>query len=298
MDCLLTHPHSSSVFFRLGVFLLSRPARKILHVGSMVELSLLCNCDRFMTRKHASLDKKIGITETLSIYHIAMQSSSIRAPHLLVSIIFVYIFIMLCLVKSAEKFQKSQTFSLDHLAKEDQTHYRVYRYSQNVLNAAVTMPRQNLTLRSSPDGVRTNTSCPSLTGSGRKQVNSSTNITSHHPKLLSCTDISNLTLKRILGKGADKNAYLSTYKGKDVVVKMISNETFHVKHCRKYFTKEECFLQVNYKLMKEIMLSLQLDHRNILKVKVYKIKIQSIDLSEDVLFSRVRGSIIWFHNRG
>ena len=264
----------------------------------MVELSLLCNLLRsFHDTKHASLDKNISITETLSNYHIAMQSSSIRAPHLLISIIFVYIFIMFCLVKSAEKFQKSQTFSLDHLAKEDQTHYRVYRYGKNVLNAAVTMPRQNLTLRSSPGGVRTNTSCTSLTGSGRKQVNSSINIISHHPKLLSCTDISNLTLKRYLNKGWTKVVYQSTHKGKDVVVKMISHENHNVKHCLKrgkYFKKEECFLQVNYKLMKEIMLSLQLDHRNILKVKVYKTKIQNIDLSEDVLFSRVRGSIIWF----
>ena len=216
----------------------------------MVELSLLRNCDRFITRKHASLDKKISITETLSNYHIAMQSFSIRAPHLLVIGLFVCVFIMLYMEKSADKCH---------------THYRDYRYGKNDI----------LTLRSSPGGVRTNTSCPSLTSSGRKQVNSSTNITSHHPKLLSCTDISNLKLKRYLGQGWTKVAYQSTHNGKDVVVKMISHKTKNIKDCLKrgkYFEKEECYKLQNYKLMKEIMLSLQLDHRNMLKVKVYKTK--------------------------
>ena len=68
-----------------------------------------------------------------------------------------------------------------------------------------------------------------------------------------------------MGKGWTKVAYQSTHKGKDVVVKMISHETENVQACLergKYFKEEECFLYANYKLMKEIMLSLQLDNWN------------------------------------
>ncbi len=89
-------------------------------------------------------------------------------------------------------------------------------------------------------------------------------------ELLSCVNISNLRLGRQLGKGTTKQVYLSTYQGKEVAVKMITPKVDDVQACLqrgKYAKPEECYLYANYKLLKELTLSMQLSHRNILKVR-------------------------------
>lgn len=90
------------------------------------------------------------------------------------------------------------------------------------------------------------------------------------PRLLSCEDIANnITLgSSPCGKGFTKVVYRSKYHGKDVAVKMTSDQAEETAECLKSSGKEprDCYNAANYKLMKEIMMSSQLDHPNILKV--------------------------------
>ena len=92
---------------------------------------------------------------------------------------------------------------------------------------------------------------------------------SQQPQLLSCANLSQFKRGLFLGRGFTKSVYKSTYKGEEVAVKMITSDVEDIKAClerKLYYKKEECYLYANYKLLKEITLGLQLQHRNILKV--------------------------------
>ncbi|XP_072043919.1 extracellular tyrosine-protein kinase PKDCC-like [Amphiura filiformis] len=101
-------------------------------------------------------------------------------------------------------------------------------------------------------------------------------------KLLSCANLSVLKLGRNLGKGITKEVFQSSYKGTDVAVKMITPSVEDVTACLKrgkYNKPEECYLYANYKLLKEITLSLQLNHRNILKILGYCVRSEHMSSS-------------------
>ena len=89
------------------------------------------------------------------------------------------------------------------------------------------------------------------------------------PQLLSCANISQFELGHFLGRGITKMVFKSTYEGDDVAVKIITPDVEDVQACLergRYSRTEECYLYANYKLLKEITLALQLQHRNIVKV--------------------------------
>lgn len=86
---------------------------------------------------------------------------------------------------------------------------------------------------------------------------------------LSCRDIETVEMRERLGRGMTKDVYRGVYKGRSIAIKMVTNKVEDIKACmrrNKYHSFSDCFVYANYKLMKEVALSMQLDHPNIIKV--------------------------------
>ncbi|XP_077863776.1 uncharacterized protein LOC144348157 [Saccoglossus kowalevskii] len=103
---------------------------------------------------------------------------------------------------------------------------------------------------------------------GIKQVVLGSNVYSSL-NVLNCSSIDEIQLVKRLGKGTSKEVYLGRYRGRDVAVKYVSSAVKDVTACRnrkKYWKETECFLFANYKIMKEVLLAMQLQHPHILKL--------------------------------
>ncbi|XP_070574033.1 extracellular tyrosine-protein kinase PKDCC-like [Ptychodera flava] len=88
-------------------------------------------------------------------------------------------------------------------------------------------------------------------------------------ELFGCSIIDRIAISRKLGTGTSKEVHLGEYKGQMVAIKRVTPNVEDVKAClrRKKFWKEsDCYLYANYKIVKEILLSQQLHHQNILKL--------------------------------
>ena len=89
-------------------------------------------------------------------------------------------------------------------------------------------------------------------------------------RLLSCRDVDTIDKKERLGRGVTKDVYRGLYRGRSVAVKMVTDKVEDIKACwrrNKHQSKSECYVYANYKLLKEMALTMQLDHQNIVKVE-------------------------------
>ncbi|XP_033637204.1 extracellular tyrosine-protein kinase PKDCC-like [Asterias rubens] len=85
---------------------------------------------------------------------------------------------------------------------------------------------------------------------------------------LSCRDIEAVELKERLGRGVTKDVYRGVYRGESIAVKVVTSKVEDIKACmrrKNYHKFSDCFVHANYKLMKEVALSMQLDHPNVIK---------------------------------
>ncbi|XP_063963136.1 uncharacterized protein LOC135156042 [Lytechinus pictus] len=88
-------------------------------------------------------------------------------------------------------------------------------------------------------------------------------------KLLTCDDISNISQGRSLGYGYTKEVFEGTYKGRKVAIKMVTPKVVDITACFKrkaYRIKSECYEYANFKVMKEITLSLEINSDRLLQV--------------------------------
>lgn len=102
-----------------------------------------------------------------------------------------------------------------------------------------------------------------------------------------CSDLEAVTLKRKLGHGVSKQVYLGLYEGRRIAVKMVTRNLVDVTKCLKRMTevtssssasdRAQCHVLPNMKLMKEILLLSQLDHRNLLPLLGYCVRSEETD---------------------
>ncbi|XP_041475731.1 uncharacterized protein LOC121424188 [Lytechinus variegatus] len=88
-------------------------------------------------------------------------------------------------------------------------------------------------------------------------------------KLLTCDDISNMSQGRSLGYGFTKEVFEGTYKGRKVAIKMVTPKVVDITACferKAYRNKSECYEYANFKVMKEITLSLEINSERLLQV--------------------------------
>lgn len=103
------------------------------------------------------------------------------------------------------------------------------------------------------------------------------------PFLYNCSNISKLRMERRVGKGITKEVYQATDKGTKVAIKMVTNNVLDVIYCRQRLAKlkakerpNECAIGPDMKLLKEIMLSQQLLHPNLVKLLGYCVRNEDI----------------------
>lgn len=85
-----------------------------------------------------------------------------------------------------------------------------------------------------------------------------------------CNEISRINLTDAMGRGTTKVAFAGTLNGNPVCVKMVTSSVSDVMTCMKtkQSSSSRCLTLANYKLMKEILLILQLHHPSIIKVRI------------------------------
>ncbi|XP_078606107.1 extracellular tyrosine-protein kinase PKDCC-like [Branchiostoma floridae x Branchiostoma japonicum] len=101
----------------------------------------------------------------------------------------------------------------------------------------------------------------------------------HEAKLLSCEDIAEISITRLLGRGYTKVVELGTYRGRQVAVKRVKSNVRDVTACKarmKGKRQHECYLFANYKIMKEMLLQMHLSHPNIVKLLGYCVRSENI----------------------
>ncbi|XP_022111558.1 uncharacterized protein LOC110990763 [Acanthaster planci] len=94
------------------------------------------------------------------------------------------------------------------------------------------------------------------------------------PELLACHNIDTIDKKEHLGRGVTKEVYRGVYRGRSVALKMVTDKVEDIKACRrrnKYKRKSDCYVYANYKLVKEMALTMQVNHPNIVKVHVCRL---------------------------
>ena len=113
-----------------------------------------------------------------------------------------------------------------------------------------------------------------------------------HYSLFNCENIKRIKLLEKIGHGVTKQAFLGSYEGKKVVVKMVTRHQREARECldgllnRKEsdpLKRSRCFVFPTMKLMKEILLLHQLRHDGFLKLLGYCVRSEesdSTDLSE------------------
>ena len=111
------------------------------------------------------------------------------------------------------------------------------------------------------------------------QYNSSK--TWHH--LINCSNIHEVSLGKKLGNGVSKVTYDGQFRGRPVAVKMVTADVEDIKNCidklpgRKNYkekdnTNKDCFIFPNMKLLKEILMAIQLDHPGVIKLLGYCVR--------------------------
>ncbi|XP_070574035.1 uncharacterized protein [Ptychodera flava] len=133
------------------------------------------------------------------------------------------------------------------LRKLEQQHQQVYSH-------ILLSKRQNMTVEDENAPVSKETGLRKSLGDGT---------------ILQCKEINEIKLYGRLGIGYSKEVHLGRFRGEKVAVKHVSSVVRDVVSCLKrgkYWKTNDCFIYPNYKIMKEILLALQLDHPNLIKV--------------------------------
>lgn len=101
-----------------------------------------------------------------------------------------------------------------------------------------------------------------------------------------CTNIASIAINHnnVIGKGVSKRTFFGKHNSKSVAVKMVTPEVQDVKDCIKRLNTEhkwnssyrdkyhQCYAFPNMKLMKEILLLVQLNHPNLVKLLGYCVR--------------------------
>ena len=102
--------------------------------------------------------------------------------------------------------------------------------------------------------------------------------------IFNCSNIHEVKLRRMLGNGITKQVYLGIHRGRQVAVKMVTSDVIDVLSCIKHLSvtdngqillpqiRHRCFALANMKLMKEILLLLQLNHPGIQSLLGYCVR--------------------------
>ncbi|XP_070574036.1 extracellular tyrosine-protein kinase PKDCC-like isoform X3 [Ptychodera flava] len=133
------------------------------------------------------------------------------------------------------------------LRKLEQQHQQVYSH-------ILLSKRQNMTVEDENAPVSKETGLRKSLGDGT---------------ILQCKEINEIKLYGRLGIGYSKEVHLGRFRGEKVAVKHVSSVVRDVVSCLKrgkYWKTNDCFIYPNYKIMKEILLALQLDHPNLIKL--------------------------------
>ncbi|ELU01681.1 hypothetical protein CAPTEDRAFT_214880 [Capitella teleta] len=104
--------------------------------------------------------------------------------------------------------------------------------------------------------------------------------------LFNCSNIAeiNINTRNVHGKGVTKHAFLGRYHGSHVLVKMVTGTGYDVTRClSSNRSSTECYAWANMKLLKEIMLHLELRHANLVQLLGFCVRseeTEALSLSE------------------
>ncbi|XP_046349197.1 extracellular tyrosine-protein kinase PKDCC-like [Haliotis rufescens] len=110
--------------------------------------------------------------------------------------------------------------------------------------------------------------------------------------IFNCSNIHEVKIKKKIGHGVSKQTFLGLYKGLHVAVKMVTRHLHDVRNCLDELKRQHqdtshrkatCYVHPTMKLMKEILLSEQIEHNNMVKLLGYCVRSEesdSTDISE------------------
>ena len=107
--------------------------------------------------------------------------------------------------------------------------------------------------------------------------------------VFNCSNIHNINLQTKIGHGVSKQTFKGTFRGTSVAVKMVTRHQKEVKTCIDALTsskpertteRSKCFVHPTMKLMKEILLSEQLNHPGLVTLLGYCVRSEESDTSD------------------
>ena len=107
--------------------------------------------------------------------------------------------------------------------------------------------------------------------------------------VFNCSNIHIINLQTKIGHGVSKQTFKGTFRGMPVAVKMVTRHQKEVKACidalnssepERTTERSKCFVHPTMKLMKEILLSEQLNHPGLVKLLGYCVRSEESDTSD------------------
>ncbi|ELT87667.1 hypothetical protein CAPTEDRAFT_200941 [Capitella teleta] len=95
-----------------------------------------------------------------------------------------------------------------------------------------------------------------------------------------CSNVGDIQILALTGRGVTKHVYRAQHDGEQIAVKMVIPDSLDVQECVRQCSNEHqiglCRAFPNMKLMKEILLLIQLNHRNLLQLLGYCVRSEEI----------------------